>query len=96
MAVSLQPQVRNSELIAILRTDFQHLTDPPRLTIYATGTLSSPPTTAQINTVLGVSAVTDVPGRCVFLLKDGTTNWWLVIADPGNSNYKVVALTVTT
>ena len=80
------PQIRNASLVSILRTDFQHLKDPPRL-FYVTANVSAVPTNAQLDTAIETPA--NLPGYCVFIVEDSSdsTSIFLCVPDAVNDQW---------
>jgi hypothetical protein len=78
----LQPQLRNAELVAILRTDFQHLDDPPRIFGPISHNVADPPTDAELTAAFQVTDAGDLPNRSLYIITDSdSSNVWLIMAD---------------
>lgn len=92
----VQPQLRNTELVGILRTDFQHLNDPPRA-FYISFNVGNPPTNAELDSGFGVTTASDLPNGATFLVDDNDSAlMWLVVVDATNDQYVYTQLTVAT
>lgn len=90
----MQAQVRNAELVNILRSDFQHLADPPRL-FYVTANLAGvAPTNAGLDAALETPA--NIPGYCVFIVEDSSdsTKLYLCVPDAVNDQWLYTSFSI--
>jgi len=88
------PQIRNASLVSILRTDFQHLKDPPRL-FYVTANLAGvAPTNLGLDTALATPA--NIPGYCMFIVEDSSdsTKLYLCVPDAVNDQWLYTSFSI--
>jgi len=92
----LQPQIRNSQLVSILRGDFQHHTDPIK-TIRITGTIAGAvPTNAELDTLTNITPATSPAENMLFIIEDDSpaaTNIFLCMADIANDEWWYITFT---
>lgn len=95
MAVTSQTQKRNADLVALLRTDFLHLTDPARTLRIATtsAVVGDPPLKAEIDTVVTV-APTALPANVILIIDvTDTDKHWLVVGDEASNEWWLLDMT---